>query len=103
MAANGNLVPSGLGLRPERMHDDFWFGFVFFCFLSFPLLFLFAPLSLPSLGSLLSSLPHQLDIEMPVWFFELCVAAFFFSFLFFLPSVWSCRSVFLLVHHLDIS
>ena len=32
-----------------------------------------APLSLPSLGSLASSLPHQLDIEMLVWFFELCV------------------------------
>ena len=36
---------------------------------------IFAPLSLPSLGSLVSSLPHQLDIERLVWFFELCVAA----------------------------
>ena len=43
----------------------------------------FAPLSLPSFGSLVSSLPHQLDIKMLVWFFEFCVAAFFFSFLFF--------------------
>ena len=41
---------------------------------------IFAPLSLPSLGSLVSSLPHQLDIEMLVWFFKLCVAALFFSF-----------------------
>ena len=63
---------------------------------------LFAPLSLPSPGSLALSLPHQLDIEMLVWFFEFCVAALFFFFLF-LPSVWSCRAVLLLVHHLDIS
>ena len=42
-----------------------------------------APLSLPSPGSLVLSLPHQLDIEMLVWFFELCVAVLFY-FLFFL-------------------
>ena len=60
-----------------------------------------APLSLPSPGSLVLSLPHQLDIEMLVWFFELCVAALFFFL--FLPSFWSYRAVLLLVHHLDIS
>ena len=32
--------------------------------------------------SRVSSLPHQLDIEILVWFVELCVAALFFSFLF---------------------
>ena len=74
-----------------------------FVFLYMIIVIIFTPLSLPSIGSLVSSLPHQLDIEMLVWFFELCVAALFFSFLLFLPSVWSCRAVVLLVHHLDIS
>ena len=39
--ANGNLVPSGLGLRPERMHDysGFLFFFPFLIFFSFPLRF----------------------------------------------------------------
>ena len=44
----------------------------------------FAPLSLPSLGSLVPSLPHQLDIQILVRFFELCVAALLFVFFSFL-------------------
>ena len=59
-------------------------GFVVFrdvFFSSVIIAIFFAALSLPSLVSLVSSLPHQLDIEMPVWFFERCVAALF-SFLF---------------------
>ena len=55
----------------------------------------FAPLSLPSLGSLVSSMPDQLDVEMLVWFYELCVAAFCSSFVFFyvlaFRLVLSCR------------
>ena len=82
------------------------FEFVLFSvivvFLFMIIVIIFAPLSLPSLGSLVSSLPHQLDIEILVWFFELCVAVFFYYF-FFMPSVWSCRAVLLLAHHLDIS
>ena len=66
-----------------------------YCYLFYPVISAFPPVSV-------SSLPHRLDIEMLVWFFELCVAAFFFSFLFFLPSVWSC-AVLLLVHHMDIA
>ena len=39
--------------------------------------------TLPPLGALVSSLPHQLDIEILVFFFELCVAALFFFLFFF--------------------
>ena len=78
-------------------------GFRDVCFSLLSLLIpgiIFAALSLPSLRSLVSPLPHQLDKEMVVWFFELCVAALFISFLFFsfllfsfscLPSVLPCR------------
>ena len=68
---------------------------VMFVFLFHDYCIIFAPLSLPSLASLVSSLPHQLDIEMLVWFFELCVVALFFSFLVLLflafRLVLSCR------------
>ena len=37
--AISNLVPSGLGLCPERMHDDFGFVFFSLLFFSFPLCF----------------------------------------------------------------
>ena len=39
--ADSTLVPSGFGLRPERVHDDFWFRFFFpfLVFFSFPLRF----------------------------------------------------------------
>ena len=39
--ANSNLVPSGLGLLPERMHVCFCFIFHFFLFCSFSCLFSF--------------------------------------------------------------
>ena len=63
-----------------------------FVFMSFCFIFLcsgvivFGPPSLPSFGSLVSSLAHQLDMEM--LFFYLGVTALFFSFLFLscLPS-----------------
>ena len=60
------------------------FDFVLLCDLLFVLLcvLFFGLPSLPSLGSLVSSLPHHLDIEMLFLFFvlQLCVSAFFFSF-----------------------
>ena len=86
---------------------EFVLFLVMFVFLFMIVAMIFAALSLPSLGSLVSSLPHQLDIEILVRFFELCVAALiffpFFFFFLFLPSVWSYRAVVRLVHHLDIS
>ena len=67
----------------------------------FTIMIIFAPLSLPSPGFLVSFLLHQLEMEILVWFLELCFAAlffcfcfcfffFFFSFLAF-RLVWSCR------------
>ena len=82
---------------------EFVLFLVIFVFHVIIIIFIFAPPYLPSLGSLVSWLPHQLDIEMLVWFFGFGFAAFFFTFLFFLPPVWSCRAVLLLVHHMDIS
>ena len=61
---------------------EFVLFLVMFLFL-FVIIIMFAPSSLPSLGSIVSSLPHQLDIEILVWFFELCVAALFVSFILF--------------------
>ena len=52
--ANGNLVLSGLGLRPVRMHNDFGFVFFFPLFLSpFPLRFFpFCPFCAVTRGAL---------------------------------------------------
>ena len=69
----------------QLRHPVFEFVLFLVMFFSFMInVIIFAPLSLHSLGSLASSLPHQLDIEMLVWFFELCVAALFFPFLSFI-------------------
>ena len=48
--ANSNLVPSGLGLRPDRMHDDFGFVCLFLSFfvLSRSVYFLFCAYFLSS-------------------------------------------------------
>ena len=62
-----------------------------FVFLFVTIVIVFAPLLLPPLGSLVSSSPHQLDIEMLVCFFELYVAALFFCFVLFC-FVFSCPS-----------
>ena len=88
---------------PSGRHPMFEFVLflVVFVFLFMIIVIIFAPLSLPPPRSLVSSLPRQLDIEMSVWFFELCVADS--SCLHLLPSVWSCRAVLLSVHHLGIS
>ena len=91
--------------RLRHLMFDFVLFLVIFLFLFMIVYIIFAPLSLPSLGSLVLALPagHRNDCS-----FQLCVAALFssfpcFSVFFFLRSVWSCRAVFLLVHHLDIS
>ena len=70
-----------------------YFVFVIFCCLIIISLFFFAPPSLPSLGSLVSSLLHQRDIEMLVsfllfLFFSSVALPFAFYFLVFscLPS-----------------
>ena len=39
--ANSNLVPSGLGLRPERMQEGFCFVLLSFLFFSFRFVFFF--------------------------------------------------------------
>ena len=74
---------------------DFVLFLVMFVFLFMIIVTIFAPLPLPSLGSLVSYLPRQLDMDIIVWFFELCVAALFFVFCFFLfldfCLVLSCR------------
>ena len=84
---------------------DFVLFLVMFVFLFMIIVTIFAPLPLPSLGSLVSSLPHQLDIEMLVCLVSrsLCRCSLLFIFFSFLPSVWSCRAALLLVHHPDIS
>ena len=61
------------------------FVFVIFCFVS--LLVFFGPPSLPSFGSLLSSLAHQLDIEMAFFCF-LALVSLPSSFLFFARLVY---------------
>ena len=68
-----------------------------FVFLFVTIVIVFAPLLLPPLGSLVSSSPHQLDIEMLVCFFELYVAALFFCFVLF------CLVLFFLVLRLVLS
>ena len=75
---------------------EFVLFFVIYVFLCCMIIVItFAPLSLPSLGSLVSSMPDQRDVEMLVWFHELCVAAFCSSFVFFyvlaFRLVLSCR------------
>ena len=92
-----SMVPPYSASLHRLRHPVFKFVLflVMFVFLFHDYCIIFAPLSLPSLASLVSSLPHQLDIEMLVWFFELCVVALFFSFLVLLflafRLVLSCR------------
>ena len=52
---------------------------------------IFALLALPSLGSPVSSLPHQLDIKMLVWFSS--SVSLLSSLLFFLSCLPSCLVV----------
>ena len=100
-----SMVPPCFASLHHRLRH-FMFEFVFilvtFAFIFMIIVIVFAPVSLPFHGSLVSSLPPQLDIEILVWFSELCRCSLFFFFLF-LPSFLSYRAVLLLVHHLDIS
>ena len=78
------MVPPYSAYLHRLRHPMFEFVFlVTLVFIFLIIVIMFAPLSLPSLGSLVSSLPRQLDKEIIACFFELCVAALFFSFFLF--------------------